>query len=126
MEKQEILEKSRRENQKGDERERTIRMEGESFSLLFVFLMGLILLTWKRVHGLPHEDVLTMFWTACVANRVYRLGLLCGQPPLPSHQAEEHLRRGDAADLSCVFDLESGKILSNGLRGGSAWTGMRF
>ena len=43
MEKQEILEKSRRENQKGDERERTIRMEGESFSLLFVFLMGLIL-----------------------------------------------------------------------------------
>ena len=67
MEKQEILEKSRRENQKGDERERTIRMEGESFSLLFVFLMGLILLTWKRVHGLPHEDVLTMF------NRVYRL-----------------------------------------------------
>ena len=47
--------------------------EGESFSLLFVFLMGLILLTWKRVHGLPHEDVLTMFWTACVANRVYRL-----------------------------------------------------
>ena len=73
MEKQEILEKSRRENQKGDERERTIRMEGESFSLLFVFLMGLILLTWKRVHGLPHEDVLTMFWTACVANRVSRL-----------------------------------------------------
>ena len=66
MEKQEILEKSRRENRKGDERERTIRMEGESFSLLFVFLMGLILLTWKRVHGLPHEDVLTMFWTACV------------------------------------------------------------
>ena len=64
MEKQEILEKSRRENQKGDERERTIRMEGESFSLLFVFLMGLIL---------PHEDVLTMSWTACVANRVYRL-----------------------------------------------------
>ena len=61
------------QNQKGDERERTIRMEGESFSLLFVFLMGLILLTWKRVHGLPHEDVLTMFWTACVANRVYRL-----------------------------------------------------
>ena len=49
--KQEILEKSRRENQKGDERERTIRMEGESFSLLFVFLMGLILLTWKRSMG---------------------------------------------------------------------------
>ena len=73
MERQEILEKSRRENRNGDERERTIRIEGESFSLLFALLMGLILLIWKRVHGLPDEDVLCMFWTACVANRVYRL-----------------------------------------------------
>ena len=105
MEKQEILEKSRRENQKGDERERTIRMEGESFSLLFVFLMGLILLTWKRDHVLDG---------------------LRGQPGLPAGPAAEYLRHRDAADLSCVFDLESGKILSNGLRGGSAWTGMRF
>ena len=48
-------------------------MEGESFSLLFTLLMGLILLFWKRAHGLPHEDVMCMFWTACVANRVYRL-----------------------------------------------------
>ena len=73
MEKQEVLEKSRQENRKGDERERTIRMEGESFSLLFALLMGLILLAWKRAHGLPDEDVMCMFWTACVANRVYRL-----------------------------------------------------
>ena len=73
MERQAILEKSRRENRNGDERERTIRIEGESFSLLFALLMGLILLVWKRAHGLPDEDVLCMFWTACVANRVYRL-----------------------------------------------------
>ena len=73
LSREEILEKSRRENRNGDERERTIRIEGESFSLLFALLMGLILLVWKRVHGLPDEDVLCMFWTACVANRVYRL-----------------------------------------------------
>ena len=73
MARQEILEKSRRENRNGDERERTIRIEGESFSLLMALLMGLVLLVWKRVHGLPDEDVLCMFWTACVANRVYRL-----------------------------------------------------
>ena len=73
MERQEILERSRRENRNGDERERTIRIEGESFSLLMALLMGLILLVWKRAHGLPDEDVLCMFWTACVANRVYRL-----------------------------------------------------
>ena len=65
MSREEILEKSRQENRKGDERERTIRVEGESFSLLFTLLMGLILLFWKRA--------MCMFWTACVANRVYRL-----------------------------------------------------
>lgn len=73
LNREEILEKSRQENRKGDERERTIRVEGESFSLLFTLLMGLILLFWKRAHGLPHEDVMCMFWTACVANRIYRL-----------------------------------------------------
>ena len=73
LSREEILEKSRQENRKGDERERTIRVEGESFSLLFALLMGLVLLFWKRTHGLPDEDVMCMFWTACVANRVYRL-----------------------------------------------------
>ena len=73
MNKEEILAKSRKENVLQDEMERTVRIEGESFSLLFVFLMGLILLTWKRVHGLPHEDVLAMFWASCVGNRLYRL-----------------------------------------------------
>ena len=73
LSREEILEKSRQENRKGDERERTIRMEGESFSLLFTLLMGLILLFWKRAHGLPHEDVQSMFWMSFVANRLYRL-----------------------------------------------------
>ena len=73
LSREEILSRSRRENRKGDERERTIRMEGESFSLLFVFLMGLVLLFWKRAHGLPDEDVQSMFWMSFVANRVYRL-----------------------------------------------------
>ena len=73
MEKQEILEKSRRENRNGDERERTVRVQGESFSLLFVLLVGLVLLVWKRTHGLPDADVLAMFWTAFAASRLYRL-----------------------------------------------------
>ena len=73
LSREEILSRSRRENRKGDERERTIRMEGESFSLLFVFLMGLVLLFWKRAHGLPDEDVQSMFWMSFVANRLYRL-----------------------------------------------------
>ena len=73
MEKQEILEKSRRENQKGDERERTIRMEGGVLQPALRVFDGPDSADLEAVHGLPHEDVLTMFWTACVANRVYRL-----------------------------------------------------
>ena len=73
MGREEILEKSKRENRNGDERERSIRIQGESFGLAFVFLMGVVLIAWKRFHGLPDEDVMAMFWTACVANRVYRL-----------------------------------------------------
>lgn len=71
--KEEILARSRRENRGGDEGERTVRIQGESFSLIFVFLMGLVLLAWKRAHGLPAEDVLIMFWTATAAGRIYRL-----------------------------------------------------
>lgn len=73
LSKEEILERSQRENRNGDEMEKRVRIEGESFSLIFVFVMGIVLLAWKRTHGLPDEDVLAMFWTACVANRIYRL-----------------------------------------------------
>ena len=82
MNKEEILAKSRKENVLQDEMERTVRIEGESFSLLFVFLMGLILLVFlvgvvivifNRLHGLPANSVLAMFWASCVGNRLYRL-----------------------------------------------------
>lgn len=73
LSKEEILSRSKRENWKGDEMERTVRIEGESFSLIFVFLMGIVLLVWKRSHGQPDQDVMAMFWVSCVANRLYRL-----------------------------------------------------
>ena len=40
MNKEEILAKSRKENVLQDEMERTVRIEGESFSLILVFLVG--------------------------------------------------------------------------------------
>lgn len=73
LSREEILSRSQRENRMGDEMERTVRIQGESFSLIFVFLMGIVLLAWKRLHGLPGEDVMSMFWVSCVANRLYRL-----------------------------------------------------
>ena len=73
LSKEEILARSQQENKNGDETEKTVRIQGESFSLLFVLLMGIVLLAWKRVHHLPDADVLAMFWGSCVANRLYRL-----------------------------------------------------
>ena len=73
MDKNEILEKSRKENEKQDEMERTITIEGESFSLCFIFLMGLIIVIFNHFRNLSSDPVLIMFWTSCVSNRLYKL-----------------------------------------------------
>ena len=70
---EEILERSKRENRNGDERERTVRVQGESFSLILVFLVGVVIVIFNRLHGLPANSVLAMFWASCVGNRLYRL-----------------------------------------------------
>ena len=64
MDKNEILEKSRKENRDQDEREKTVRIQGESFSLILVFAVGLALTSYKLWRGLPVGDILAMFW-AC-------------------------------------------------------------
>lgn len=53
--------------------ERTITIEGESFSLLFTLLAGLAIVIFNALHGLPSDSVMIMFWTSCVSNRLYRL-----------------------------------------------------
>ena len=73
MNKEEILAKSRKENVLQDEMERTVRIEGESFSLILVFLVGVVIVIFNRLHGLPPNSVLAMFWAFCVGNRLYRL-----------------------------------------------------
>ena len=73
MEKDKVLEKSRRENKDQDEMERTIRIEGESFSLALTLLVGLLLFSYNRLHDLPSDTIFIMFWTSCVSNRLYRL-----------------------------------------------------
>jgi len=73
MDKDEILEKSRRENEGQDEMERTVRIEGESFSLAITLTMGFILVIFNHLHNLSSDPVLIMFWTSCVSNRLYKL-----------------------------------------------------
>ena len=73
MDKKEILERSRKENQNQDEMERIVRIEGESFSLALTLLVGLLLFSYNRLHDLPSDTIFIMFWTSCVSNRLYRL-----------------------------------------------------
>ena len=72
MEKNEILEKSRRENHLQDEREKTIRIQGESFSLIFVFGIGLLLTTYKLINNIPVGDILAMFWACSFGCCLYK------------------------------------------------------
>ena len=85
--KEEILARSKRENRNGDERERTIRIQGESFSLIFILLMGIVLIAWKRAHGLPDEDVMS------------------SQPGLPAFTAPGQVRWDHSGHQPCVFGL---------------------
>ena len=73
MNKEEILAKSRKENVLQDEMERTVRIEGESFSLILVFLVGVVIVIFNRLHGLPANSVLALENTAVICNRLYRL-----------------------------------------------------
>ena len=73
MDKDKILEKSRKENETQYEMEKTIRVEGESFSLALTLLVGLLLFSYNRLHDLPSDTIFIMFWTSCVSNRLYRL-----------------------------------------------------
>lgn len=73
MDKDKILEKSRKENEKQDEMERTITIEGESFSLAFTLMAGLAIVVFNHFHNLSSDSVLIMFWTSCVSSRLYRL-----------------------------------------------------
>jgi hypothetical protein len=73
LEKDKVLEKSRRENKDQDEMERTICIEGESFSLAFTLMAGLAIVAYNHFHNLSSDSVMIMFWTSCVSNRLYRL-----------------------------------------------------
>ena len=73
MDKDKILEKSRKENENRDEMERTITIEGESFSLLFTLMAGLAFVVFNHFHNLSSDSVMIMFWTSCVSSRLYRL-----------------------------------------------------
>ena len=73
MDKDKILEKSRKENENRDEMERTITIEGESFSLAFTLMAGLAIVVFNHFHNLSSDSVMIMFWTSCVSSRLYRL-----------------------------------------------------
>ena len=97
MNREEILEKSRRENRERDEMEREVRIRGESFSLMCTLLAGGVEAVSQPADPGHHGDV---------------LGLLCGEPGVPHRPAERCLRHHYASNLSCFLRLLSGTMLS--------------
>lgn len=64
MDKNEILKRSQVENMLGDEREKQIRLESETFSLIFTLAVTLLLVTVNFVKGLPSDGFLAIFWAS--------------------------------------------------------------
>lgn len=64
MEKNEILKRSQTENILGDEREKQIRLESDTFSLIFMLAVTLILTTVNFVKGLSADGFLAIFWSS--------------------------------------------------------------
>ena len=64
MDKNEILKRSQTENILGDEREKQIRLESDTFSLIFMLAVTLILTTVNYVKGLSADGFLAIFWAS--------------------------------------------------------------
>lgn len=64
MNKEEILKRSQVENMLGDEREKQIRLESETFSLIFTLAVTLLLVTVNSIKGLPSDGFLAIFWAS--------------------------------------------------------------
>ena len=64
MEKNEILKRSQTENILGDEREKQIRLESDTFSLIFMLAVTLLLVAVNSVKGLPSDGFLAIFWAS--------------------------------------------------------------
>lgn len=64
MNKDEILKRSQTENMLGDEREKQIRLESDTFSLIFMLAVTLILTIINYVKGLSADGFLAIFWSS--------------------------------------------------------------
>lgn len=64
MNKEEILKRSQTENMLGDEREKQIRLESDTFSLIFMLAVILVLTTVNYIKGLPADGFLSIFWAS--------------------------------------------------------------
>ena len=72
MNKEEILAKSRKETSSGRDGAHCPH-RGGVLQPDPVFLVGVVIVIFNRLHGLPANSVLAMFWASCVGNRLYRL-----------------------------------------------------
>ena len=83
MDKNEILKRSQTENILGDEREKQIRLESDTFSLIFMLAVTLILTTVNYVKGLSADGFLAIFW-ASIVGRYFLSSIIITKPIMAS------------------------------------------
>ena len=72
MDKDKILEKSRKENELGDEREKLINDKSNSLYLTFLMITGIVIIAWDLYHDIDVSRILAMFWAGCLGQYIFR------------------------------------------------------
>ena len=72
MDKNEILEKSRKENNVRDEREKQISSYAQNANLLILMIVGIIIIIFDTIHDIDISGIMSMFWAGCLGEYIYK------------------------------------------------------
>ena len=73
MEQENLLEQNQKAASPQPEKKLPIPLHGETFNLIFVFVVGIVLSILKRNQGLPSGDVLAMVWACALGCFLFRV-----------------------------------------------------
>ncbi|MCY6959861.1 DUF6442 family protein [Clostridium brassicae] len=72
MKKEEILEKSKRENLWQDERNKLISIKSQNYALLIGNAILLVVILWKQIHKMPHGELMGIFGVQFAVSILYK------------------------------------------------------
>ncbi|WMJ81750.1 DUF6442 family protein [Clostridium sp. MB40-C1] len=72
MKKEEILEKSKRENLWQDERNKQIEIKSHNYAALIGNVILLVVIFWKQVHKMPYDDLMGILGIQFAVSILYK------------------------------------------------------